>query len=583
MSRKQLFNAATLHEDTPGTIRALLGRILPLDVARAIAAPIEENVSLRVEWDGCAEVRPSRRAGPLEFVSPHVTGAVWASLKRHPMTRTTPGAAGERGRLRELESILAEGLPPQVNISRADAPYVVGHVAHLCADLGLDARAAEDPLTQRWTSFEGGLSPRELRVWMAKALEGGSFYPCNARGAELDAEAEEREAQEAARQAVARVEPDGPNTKTDGELGRVTIAMKTSVVLQRDGVPHFLRMAPSDTSAEHTFVSFDRAAFCGAPFREREVLFGVAIMGSDFVRTDHLASAAKQTTHWPSPDVRSGLLQYGRPGKRATREDATWDARTAEGRDRESQFDATCEAMIPSVLAGPPGAIDWIALHMLASAGREGFGLAKDIIAHVILRAAAEAWKARHVKPAGWDENEEARAKSVVFTVGLPERTTIELPSIDADVGTRFIQTWSEPSRTPYERKAWAPPPLPRPFDSEANLLAAIADAPAHFAPDELYVRPAAGVLDRIWSSMTSDPMRAAIEEAIAGKDIIRSSEIEDVLIRAGQVTGELTPAQHTRVHRIMTSAGFKKTERTVDGRRCKVFVRISSEKAAGA
>jgi hypothetical protein len=554
MSRHHLFNAATLHEDTPGTIRTLLGRILPLDVPRAIAAPVEGVVTLATKHaEGCAEVRPSRRAAErLEPVSPHLTGAVWATLQRHPLRRTTFGAAGESGRLLELEKILAE-VPCDRAISKEEAPFVIGHVAHLCVDLGLDVRAAEEPV-MAWLAGRAPFGMQEVRAWMSKALEGGAFYPPDGRGAELDAEAAEREAQEAAhRAAIAEVEPDRPNTKTDGELGRFTIALPTSALLRRDGVPRFLHVQPPDPSAEYTFVSFDRAAFCGAPFRER---FGTTIVSSDFVRADHLTSETKKKTIWPSAEVRAALLEYGRPGKRTKRADAAWDARTAEGRDREAQFDATCETMMSSVLAGSMGGVDWTALQMVASAGREGFGLAEDIIAHVMQRVAEEHWKARHVKPAGWDEHERARAKTA--------RT------LDGKGGS-----W------PYEPKEWAPPSLPRPFVSEASVREAIAEAPAYFDADELYVRPAAGALDRIWSAMTSDPFRPIIEEAIAGKNIIRSSELEDELIRACQVQGELTPAQHTRVHRIMTSLGFKKTDRTVDGRRCKVFVRISSDKAA--
>jgi hypothetical protein len=234
---------------------------------------------------------------------------------------------------------------------------------------------------------------------------------------------------------------------------------------------------------------------------------------------------------------------------------AEWDESTEEGRYRSETFDRLLkDEWLPGYEGGSgyDGPRAGFPIAMVFAAGTRGLSLAGDVVASILHRRICEKWVRTHKKPTDWDEREARRA---------------ELP------------------KSQYIARKWSRPALPRWCESEEALLDTHRRLLEKYGPlflaDELYEPSQAGVLDRVFERVKDvfrlgDAWATPIKNFVDRKEIVKTSEIDDHLRALGLVTGSVTPQQYQRVYRILSQLDWCKTDRIVDRRKTKVWVKAS-------
>lgn len=354
-----------------------------------------------------------------------------------------------------------------------------------------------------------------------------SAYPSNVVGAGIDRAIAQEHAERLAMleaEAVAKVEAARPNERTCEELGLVCLRVKHG-----NEIPALLSEAfrmteasgASDDAARYVFTP--RASLMGAQVPATRYGQG-EVMPCDYV--PNVAASAIR----PVSDVglRHWLMFNVRKRSRATVAGA-FDYSTAEGRARIEQYRGAVEASgllaecWPSTMTfgtGPSASVDGVA--MLLSAGRDGFGIAHDLVAYELGRLTQEAWEKRHA-------------------------------------AARREHTGRDPFVMPAN-------PL-----SEEKLAAMLPGVAALFDEGELYVYDASFV-EGILAKIGLDPWRETL--ARVQGDVIRSAEVERLLTDAGHIQGSMSPRDHARAYAVLGRLGFKKKDVTLPEGRVKAFVR---------
>jgi hypothetical protein len=554
-----LLNAIRVIEDAPSASKAAFGISVPIRDFAIPAPPRDisaDDVSVKVQ---------TRGTHGLPLASPRVIRWLWSQLEREPVGQPSYDDEGRERRVRALKAYLTE-LPAEVRPEHA--PFVVGHLAHLATGAyGLRVEDAVEAMTIR------GYSPADVETWARAAIEGGTFYPFDVAGRELDEQAAEAKA-EVERQAaeVAKVEAEdtSPNEKTLDELGWLGFEVSDSAGAD---VPLHLSGKSRLRAGDKSYALVPRAAIAGAHIPEGTVVLGVEVLPGDFVlplmKRELDAIVAREPRHLAAAIDPRGAIAHGvtmahwildkvRPARgvdtSAHPRAVEHDESTVDGRYRAELLEFLArDEFLPS----HAGATFDSRMHILFHAGVYGLSLADDVVASALHRRIRDCWSRACAKPAGWDRNEAEKAKTTSL------RNSLTGPG------------------APYVAKAWTPPPLPAWCATEDVLLEKYrtkrhAFAKPFFCVDELYAPPSPSLVGRLLSVFrTGDPWTPTIEAFVEGKDVVRSGDIEAALLAAGDVA--LTPLHGPiaqRVFRIMTKSGWRKTDRVIDGRKVKCWVR---------
>jgi hypothetical protein len=85
--------------------------------------------------------------------------------------------------------------------------------------------------------------------------------------------------------------------------------------------------------------------------------------------------------------------------------------------------------------------------------------------------------------------------------------------------------------------------------------------------PDEMWEEPAdEGVWTRLRNAFTSDPWRAVVERAMAGRPFVRTEALEQALRAENLIEKALSAKDHGRLLRLMSRLGWVKTNVTENG-----------------
>jgi hypothetical protein len=436
-----------------------------------------------------------------------------------------------------------EALERRIAYVRELAPPAYLPDPHPCTELDrrrcvLEMRAREIietlALAPELAAEHGGI-PLEIARRVAESER--AIFEWDAKGRELDAEAEakarrEREEREAAKRAAR--EAAEPNDRTCAELG--VIAIRVPCDAPANMIPRWLRSGNDVRGGHHHVHGGFRYWLVRA-----SSLFGLSlpttIRGTfaEVMPADHVPACMRGELSWTPPPI-----------VRPRREDYANDL----------DFSKAC------------GAAAWNhSQEMRLDPNR--FRAFQDLdLGELALALATRKADASPISKFFDARTAEGRYRIELFAerVRTPlERTTDHyLTRVAVQIGVRGLSLRPDVVRGELARVA--PNADLTPFDAMA--AEAVSGRVALVSPDECYVHPPPGKLERIAIAMGQDPWRTTIKRITAGRSWIRVDELEAALMADGKIDAPLVPKGHARLVEAMRREGWEKRQGQIDGRR---------------